>query len=75
MESKNEKFTRLANARLADIIEKIRILNNLSNTSNYEYDANQISDLFKILEKNVRASKRLFVDGIEKQELKKVENK
>ena len=75
METKNEKFTRLANARLANILEQLRILNNLSNTSNYDYDEVQISELFKIMEKNVRSSKRLFAEGLEKLAIKKVEEK
>ena len=75
METKNEKFTRLANARLVNILEQLRILNNLSNTSNYDYDETQISELFKIMEKNVRSSKRLFAEGLEKLTIKKAEGK
>ena len=71
MENKNEKFTRLANARLANILEQIRILNNLSNISNYEYDETQITDLFKILERNIKSSKKVFIDGAEKLKEKK----
>ena len=75
METKNEKFARLASARTQAILEQIRVFNHLSNTSNYEYDAVQVQELFKILEKNIRSSKRLFLEGIEKQELKKMEKK
>lgn len=37
MESKREKFVRLAEARTNKIIDMIRLLGNCSNKSNYDY--------------------------------------
>jgi len=71
METKNEKFMRLASARSQSIVEQIRILTNLTNTSNYDYTDEQIATLFKMLEKELRMAKREFNEGLEKIALKK----
>ena len=36
-ETKNEKFHRLAEKRTNDIIDKLRLISNLSNSQQYEY--------------------------------------
>lgn len=66
MESKNEKFVRLANARIDNLVEQLRILSNLSHTSNYEYYEEQVELMFKRIEREVRKTKRAFKDGLEK---------
>lgn len=37
METKNEKFIRLAEARVNSVIQKIQLIGNLSNKRNYDY--------------------------------------
>ncbi|MDE6946199.1 MAG: hypothetical protein K2P14_03330 [Anaeroplasmataceae bacterium] len=45
-ETKREKFTRLAESRMNAALKQISLIGNLANTSNYEYD---IQDVDKIL--------------------------
>ena len=71
METKNEKFVRLANMRADNIVEQIRIITNLSNTSNYEYSEEQIVVLFKRLEHELKQAKRTFLVGVDKLNEKK----
>lgn len=66
MESKNEKFVRLANARIDTLVDQLRVLTNLSNTSNYEYDEAQIDLMFKRIDREIRKVKRSFKEGLEK---------
>lgn len=60
METKKEKFQRLAEARTNRIIEQLDILGNLSNTSNYEYTKEEVQKIFQSIEKAVRRVKRQF---------------
>lgn len=61
-ETKKEKFQRLAEARTNRIIEQLDILGNLSNTSNYEYTAEEVQKIFQSIEKAVRRVKRQFAE-------------
>ncbi|MFA5720007.1 MAG: hypothetical protein WC939_02975 [Acholeplasmataceae bacterium] len=60
METKKEKFQRLAEARTNRIIEQLDILGNLSNTSNYEYTKEEVQKIFQSIEKALRRVKRQF---------------
>lgn len=71
MESKNEKFIRLANARILKISAQIEILSNLSNASNYEFSEEEVIAIFKKLRSDLRAAERMFEDGLLKLEEKK----
>ena len=45
-ETKEEKFKRLATRRTNDVLEKLRILGNLSNRANYNYADDQGPKIF-----------------------------
>ena len=49
METKREKFVRLAEKRTENILNNIRLLGNLANTSNYEYTDEDVSKIIKAL--------------------------
>ena len=57
MESRSEKFKRVATKRTNELLEKIRILGNCSNKSTYEYTEEDVIKIFKSLEKQLEAMK------------------
>lgn len=60
MESKNEKFKRLANKRVPSALEKLELVKNLSNTNNYEYSKEEVDEIIKALNKSVIEIKNSF---------------
>ena len=60
VESKREKFVRLAEARTNKIIDTLQLLGNCSNTSVYEYTATDIEKIFQAIEMEVREAKKKF---------------
>ncbi len=60
MESRSEKFKRVATKRTNDLLDKIRILGNCSNKSTYEYTEEEVIKIFKSLEKQLELSKVRF---------------
>lgn len=67
MENKKENFKRIAENRVNKILTLYKQLENLSNTSFYEYTDNQIEKIFKILEDELNSTKeKLIKDNKEK---------
>lgn len=60
MESKKEKFIRLAENRTNKVIEGLISLSNLSSLKNYEYDTDQIKQIFKAIDKQLNITKAMF---------------
>ena len=60
MESRSEKFKRIATRRTNEIIDKIRILGNCSNKSTYEYSSEEVSKIFKSIEQELNSAKNKF---------------
>ena len=54
METKREKFVRLAEARTNKIIDMIRLLGNCSNKSNYDYTDADIQKIFTAIDKEIK---------------------
>lgn len=61
METKREKFVRLAEARTNKIIDMIRLLGNCSNKSNYDYTDADIQKIFSTIEKELKNTKTKFI--------------
>lgn len=60
-ESKEDRFHRLAEARVNKIIPMIRLLGNLSNTAIYAYTRDQVDQIFTALQLElVKAKMRFF---------------
>ena len=57
---KRENFVRLAENRTNKILDMIRLLGNLSNTSNYSYTKEDVEKIFNTLEKELTDTKRKF---------------
>ncbi|HUD09873.1 MAG TPA: hypothetical protein VMR77_03690 [Patescibacteria group bacterium] len=60
METRNDRFKRLGLKRTNEVLEKIRILGNLSNKSSYDYSDQEVDSIFKAIEDQVRTVKARF---------------
>ena len=57
---KQERFKRLAEQRVNAIMDKLRLLGQLSNRSNYHYTDAQVRTIFKAIQKDLNATKAKF---------------
>ena len=57
---KRDNFVRLAESRTNKLLDMIRLLGNLSNTSNYSYTREDIEKIFNALEKELAETKKKF---------------
>lgn len=60
IETKRERFIRLAERRVNVILEQIRKLGNLSSTKNYEYNEDDVKRIFLEINRALRKTKSLF---------------
>lgn len=60
MDNKKDNFKRIAEKRTNKIIESISKLQNLTNTSFYEYTEEQIEAIFKAIQKELDNQKKIF---------------
>lgn len=70
MESKKEKFKRIAENRTNKILDMLDLLGNCSNKSNYEYTDDDVKAIFSAIESAVKVAKMKFVDKQEKNKFK-----
>jgi hypothetical protein len=68
-ESSKEKFRRLAILRTNAVIQRLRILGNLSNRQLYDYEPDDIEKIFSAINKQIKTVKAKFVQN-EKKEFK-----
>lgn len=61
MDNKKENFKRIAENRVNKILTLYKQLENLSNTSFYEYTNDQIEKIFEILEKELKSTKEKLI--------------
>ena len=59
-ESKDERFIRLAEARVNKIIRMVRLLGNLSGSANYSYTQNQVEQIYTALQTELDKSRKRF---------------
>lgn len=62
-ENKDEKFRRLAEQRVNAILDKLRLLGQLSNKSNYGYTEDQVETAFKAIQQELKTTKAKFRNG------------
>ena len=70
MESKQERFKRLASSRGDRLKREIRLIGNLSNTKNYEFQAGDIEELFTPIDAALEEVKEMFYKQIKEGEAK-----
>jgi len=59
-ESKSERFKRIASKRTNEVLEKLRILGNLSNKSSYIYTDEEVDKIFSEINKQLRIVRQKF---------------
>lgn len=59
-ETKSQRFSRISAARTEKILDIIRLLENCSNKSNYEYSADEVEAMFNTLENALQTAKSKF---------------
>lgn len=67
MESKKEKFVRLAEARTNKILKMIELLGNLSNTSSYEYTEEDVNRIYDRIFNELNISKERYGFGLRRK--------
>ncbi len=60
LETKRERFVRLAEARTNKIIDMLQLLGNCSNSSAYDYTQQDVDKIFVAIEVEVREAKKKF---------------
>ena len=65
METKKDKFVRVAESRTNKLISMIRLLGNCSNKAVYEYTDKDIKKIFNALESELKAAKGKFLETSE----------
>lgn len=67
METRKDKFKRLATYRTNLVLEKLRILGNLSNKANYDYSDEELTKIFAAIESQLRVTKARFAGKRKKE--------
>jgi len=67
METRNEKFKRLAEKRTNAVLEQLRILGNLSNKANYDYSPEEVRKIFSAIDSQLRTVKARFSKSTKKE--------
>ena len=62
-EARDQRFRRLAEQRVNVILDRIRLLGQLANKSNYEYTDAQVEAIFKAIQKDLNSAKLKFREG------------
>ena len=63
METKRDKFVRLAEKRMENILKGLDLLGNLANTSNYDYTDADAAKIIKTLKSAVGDLERTFASS------------
>ncbi len=67
MRDKRERFVSLAEKRANKAIKDIRLIGNLSNKNNYEYEDAETQAIFRALEQEVKALRSRFDQSSKKR--------
>jgi len=62
METKHSKWLRLSESRKSKIQEQLRLITNLSNKSNYDFEPEEARELFESLRDMVNEAEKLYLD-------------
>lgn len=60
MESKRDRFVRIAESRTNRILDQLKLLGNCANKHNYDYTDEDVRKIFSAIEKEVKAAKGKF---------------
>ena len=63
MRNRRERFISLAEARTGRAMKAIRLVGNLSNRANYEYTDEDVNQILRALETEIRSLRARFTDS------------
>jgi len=66
-DTKKDRFKRLAELRVTNVLKTLRILGNLSNTSNYQYSNEEVVKIFKVIREQLDLVEKKFDAGTQKE--------
>ena len=61
MNVKKENFKRVSSQRVNKIVDLISRLDNLRNSEFYEYNDNEIDEIFKVIESELEKQQNIFI--------------
>ncbi|MBI3984770.1 MAG: hypothetical protein HY344_02395 [Candidatus Levybacteria bacterium] len=67
-EDRAQRFKRIATYRTNEVLDKLRLLGNLSNKANYEYTEDEVNKIFSAIEIQLRIAKAKFSSSKKKKE-------
>ncbi len=67
METKHDRFIRLAEQRTNGVINKLRLISNLSNSRNYDYSKTEVQEIFRAIDEEVKMLKKAFEKELHKK--------
>lgn len=67
-EDRAQRFKRIATYRTNEVLEKLRLLGNLSNRANYDYTEDEIDKIFYAVESQIKVIKAKFSSSKRKKE-------
>lgn len=66
METKSDRFQRLAEARVTKAISMLRSISKLSNRSHYEYSPEDVQQIFQAIKRETESAKAAFDIGLKR---------
>lgn len=66
MESKHDRFIRIAESRTNKILDQLKLLGNCSNRHNYDYTDSDVRKIFNAIDEELKAVKMKFYVNQEK---------
>jgi hypothetical protein len=67
VETRSEKFKRLATSRTNSVLKFLHLIGNLSNKSNYDYSEEDIKKIFRTIEEQLNIVKARFQEKKRKE--------
>jgi len=67
-EDRAQRFKRIATYRTNEVLEKLRLLGNLSNKTNYDYTEEEINKIFFAVESQLKIVKAKFSSSKKRKE-------
>lgn len=67
-EKKRQRFEKVAGKRVQFILDKLELLGNCANSSNYDYSEEDVKKMFSAIRSRTRQIEALFQDELSKQD-------
>lgn len=65
--TKRERFKKVASTRVSKILNYLTLLQNCSNRNNYEYDADDVEQMFCEITRALKDTKNVYMNELTKQ--------